>query len=307
MSRRATALRTRRRTADDRAARRGDRDVGAQHPRPPGPRPARRRPRSGCGSATTGPSTSPSCRRSASSRTRASTSPGSSGCSRTRDGTAERLLEFKQALAAPRSDEAPPRRHARWSSAAGFEVDAAERRRRARPGRSSSACSSRSAAAATRRRARRCSRSATRSWHRGISLDSALSVLEDIERHSDSVSRSFVKLFLAEVWKPFAQADMPAERWPEIEAAIAAPAPDRLRGADGYLPAERMSARSRAPSARSPGAYRNGPGKRMTEQTDPERPYPRARCSTAGSSAAAGWGRHAEHIREFGHAGLAPG
>jgi hypothetical protein len=54
----------------------------------------------------------------------------------------------------------------------------------------------------------------------GISLDSALSVLEDIERHSDSVSRSFVKLFLGEVWKPFAQADMPPERWPEIEAAV---------------------------------------------------------------------------------------
>ena len=54
----------------------------------------------------------------------------------------------------------------------------------------------------------------------GISLDSALSVLEDIERHSDSVSRSFVKLFLREVWKPFAQADMPPERWPEIEAAV---------------------------------------------------------------------------------------
>jgi DNA-binding transcriptional MerR regulator len=54
----------------------------------------------------------------------------------------------------------------------------------------------------------------------GISLDSALSVLEDIERHSDSVSRSFVELFLREVWKPFAQADMPPERWPEIEAVV---------------------------------------------------------------------------------------
>jgi hypothetical protein len=54
----------------------------------------------------------------------------------------------------------------------------------------------------------------------GISLDSALSVLEDIERHSDSVSKSFVKLFLREVWKPFAQADMPPERWPEIDAAV---------------------------------------------------------------------------------------
>jgi hypothetical protein len=55
---------------------------------------------------------------------------------------------------------------------------------------------------------------------RGISPHSALAVLEDIERHSDSVSKSFVELFLGEVWKPFAQADMPAERWPEIEEAV---------------------------------------------------------------------------------------
>ena len=59
---------------------------------------------------------------------------------------------------------------------------------------------------------------------RGISLSAALAVVEEIERHSDSVSRSFVKLFLREVWKPFAQADMPAERWPEIEKAV-----ERLR------------------------------------------------------------------------------
>jgi hypothetical protein len=40
------------------------------------------------------------------------------------------------------------------------------------------------------------------------------------------VSQSFVKLFIREVWKPFAQADMPAERWPEIEDAV-----ERLRPA----------------------------------------------------------------------------
>jgi DNA-binding transcriptional MerR regulator len=59
---------------------------------------------------------------------------------------------------------------------------------------------------------------------RGVSLLSALTILEEIERHCDSVSRSFVALFLAEVWKPFAQADMPPERWPEIEHAV-----ERLR------------------------------------------------------------------------------
>ena len=55
---------------------------------------------------------------------------------------------------------------------------------------------------------------------RGISLRSALAVLEDIDRHCDSVSRSFVELFVHEIWKPFAQADMPAERWPEIEHSV---------------------------------------------------------------------------------------
>ena len=60
---------------------------------------------------------------------------------------------------------------------------------------------------------------------RGISLRSSLAVLEEIDRHVDSVSKAFVELFLGEVWKPFAQADMPAERWPEIEEAVQLLAP----------------------------------------------------------------------------------
>jgi DNA-binding transcriptional MerR regulator len=59
---------------------------------------------------------------------------------------------------------------------------------------------------------------------RGIAVHSALEIPEEIERHRDAVSRSFVELFLQEVWKPFAQADMPSERWPEIEQAV-----ERLR------------------------------------------------------------------------------
>jgi len=60
----------------------------------------------------------------------------------------------------------------------------------------------------------------------GIPLRAALDVIQEIQRHCDSVSRSFVKLFLREVWKPFATADMPVERWPQIEDAV-----DRLRPA----------------------------------------------------------------------------
>jgi DNA-binding transcriptional MerR regulator len=60
----------------------------------------------------------------------------------------------------------------------------------------------------------------------GIPLRAALEVVQEIQRHSDSVSRAFVKLFITEVWKPFARADMPMERWPDIEDAI-----ERLRPA----------------------------------------------------------------------------
>jgi DNA-binding transcriptional MerR regulator len=55
---------------------------------------------------------------------------------------------------------------------------------------------------------------------RGIPLRRALAVLEDIQRELDSVSRTFVQLFLEGIWKPFANADMPDERWPEIEQAV---------------------------------------------------------------------------------------
>jgi len=54
----------------------------------------------------------------------------------------------------------------------------------------------------------------------GISLRGALELLEEVERDVDSVSRSFVRLFVQEVWQPFQRAQMPADRWPEIESAI---------------------------------------------------------------------------------------
>jgi DNA-binding transcriptional MerR regulator len=58
----------------------------------------------------------------------------------------------------------------------------------------------------------------------GVSLKGALDILEEVEKHVDSVSRAFVRLFLREVWRPFQEADMPAEQWPDMEEAI-----ERLR------------------------------------------------------------------------------
>ncbi len=96
-------------------------------------------------------------------------------------GTAERLLRFKQTLNAP----ADPGQRSRAMSATelGEEV--------------------------------------VRS---GLSLRSAVTILEQVERQCDSISREFVKLFVEEVWKPFEEAGMPQERLPEVEHAI-----ERLR------------------------------------------------------------------------------
>jgi hypothetical protein len=59
---------------------------------------------------------------------------------------------------------------------------------------------------------------------RGISLEAALEVFEEVDRHCDAVARAFIQVFVAHVWRPFQRADMPADRWPEIESAI-----ERLR------------------------------------------------------------------------------
>jgi DNA-binding transcriptional MerR regulator len=59
---------------------------------------------------------------------------------------------------------------------------------------------------------------------RGIPLGAALGIFEELDRHCDAVARAFVKLFVEQVWRPFQRADMPAERWPEMDETI-----ERLR------------------------------------------------------------------------------
>ena len=59
---------------------------------------------------------------------------------------------------------------------------------------------------------------------RGIPLQAAIAVIEELDRHSDEVARGFVQLFLQEVWQPFQRADMPQSRWAEVEEAT-----ERLR------------------------------------------------------------------------------
>jgi len=54
----------------------------------------------------------------------------------------------------------------------------------------------------------------------GIPLERAFDVIESVARHADSVSQTFVKLFLERVWKPFDTAGQPETDWPTVLAAL---------------------------------------------------------------------------------------
>jgi DNA-binding transcriptional MerR regulator len=54
----------------------------------------------------------------------------------------------------------------------------------------------------------------------GITLTHALGLIESVTRHSRAASKEFVKLFLDDLWKPFADAGLPEERWQELEQSV---------------------------------------------------------------------------------------
>jgi DNA-binding transcriptional MerR regulator len=54
----------------------------------------------------------------------------------------------------------------------------------------------------------------------GIELPAALAAIEKLNRNSQASARTFVDLFVEEVWKPFDEAGRPEEGWDEIIAAI---------------------------------------------------------------------------------------
>jgi DNA-binding transcriptional MerR regulator len=54
----------------------------------------------------------------------------------------------------------------------------------------------------------------------GVGLGHALEMISSVTRHSRAVSREFIKLFMDDVWKPFADAGMPEERWGELAESI---------------------------------------------------------------------------------------
>jgi len=58
----------------------------------------------------------------------------------------------------------------------------------------------------------------------GVPLETALEVTATVKRHSQAVAKTYVRLFLDHVWRPFDEAGEPEERWPEVREAL-----ERLR------------------------------------------------------------------------------
>lgn len=58
----------------------------------------------------------------------------------------------------------------------------------------------------------------------GVPIDRALDAVERLRRHADGAAKTYVTLFLDEVWRPFDEEGRPPERWPEVQEAL-----DRLR------------------------------------------------------------------------------
>ncbi|MBX7112618.1 MAG: MerR family transcriptional regulator [Dehalococcoidia bacterium] len=58
----------------------------------------------------------------------------------------------------------------------------------------------------------------------GVPVGDALDLVERVTKNADSVSRTFVKLFVDQIWRPFDQAGRPAADWPEVQETL-----ERLR------------------------------------------------------------------------------
>ncbi|HEU5064125.1 MAG TPA: MerR family transcriptional regulator [Solirubrobacterales bacterium] len=58
----------------------------------------------------------------------------------------------------------------------------------------------------------------------GVSPQAAVETAEELRRRSEEVARTFVELFVREIWEPFDKAGRPEEDWPKVREAL-----DRMR------------------------------------------------------------------------------
>jgi hypothetical protein len=58
----------------------------------------------------------------------------------------------------------------------------------------------------------------------GVSPEAAVETAQTLRRSSEVVARTFVELFVKEIWEPFDKAGRPEEDWPKVREAL-----DRMR------------------------------------------------------------------------------
>ncbi len=58
----------------------------------------------------------------------------------------------------------------------------------------------------------------------GVSPEAAVKTAQELRRSSEVVARTFVELFVKEIWEPFDRAGRPEEDWPKVREAL-----DRMR------------------------------------------------------------------------------
>jgi DNA-binding transcriptional MerR regulator len=54
----------------------------------------------------------------------------------------------------------------------------------------------------------------------GVSPEAAIEIAEKLRRHADGVARTFVDMFVKEIWGPFDEAGRPDQDWPRIREAL---------------------------------------------------------------------------------------
>ena len=54
----------------------------------------------------------------------------------------------------------------------------------------------------------------------GVGSEAAMTAAEQLRRHSDGAARTFVELFVKEIWEPFDRAGRPEAEWPRIREAL---------------------------------------------------------------------------------------
>jgi len=138
------------------------------------------------------------------------------------DGAATEIFDFTRALRAPFEDEAPEIVDAAelagvWGN--GGELDPRLLRRAEKLGVVRALPDGRVEVISPRLQ-----RAAMALAELGVGPEGALATAEKLRRHADGVARTFVDLFVKEVWEPFERAGRPESDWPKVREAL-----DRMR------------------------------------------------------------------------------